>query len=153
MLIGDKCVVSIDYTLKDDDGTVIDQSEAGQPLAYLHGFGNIIPGLEQELVGKVAGDSFQVSVNPEDAYGEHQEQLIQKVPLATFPDPDNLQAGMRFTAQTEQGDIPVVIADIQDDEVTVDANHPLAGLTLHFEGKVVDVRDATEEELQHGHAH
>ncbi|MCX4028277.1 peptidylprolyl isomerase [Endozoicomonas sp. SM1973] len=153
MLIGDKCVVSIEYTLKDNDGTVIDQSAEDQPLAYLHGFGNIIPGLEQELVGKVAGDSFQVTVSPEDAYGERVEQLVQQVPLATFPEPEKLEVGMRFTAQTEQGDIPVVITAIDNGEASVDANHPLAGVTLHFEGKVIDVRDATEEELEHGHAH
>lgn len=153
MLIGDKSVVSIDYILKDSAGEVIDESVEGQPLTYLHGFSNIIPGLEKELTGKVAGDAFKVSVEPSEGYGDIQAQLIQQVPLETFPEPESLQVGMRFNAQTEQGEIPVVITEIEANEVTVDANHPLAGQALHFEGKIVDVRDATEEELQHGHAH
>lgn len=153
MSISANSVVAIHYTLTDDDGVQLDSSVGNQPLTYLHGAGNIIPGLEQELEGKKAGDSLQVTVPPADGYGEHVEQLVQIVPKAAFAGVEELDLGMRFQAQTEQGPVSVQITNIEGDEVTVDGNHPLAGKTLHFEVSIETVRDATEQELEHGHAH
>jgi FKBP-type peptidyl-prolyl cis-trans isomerase SlyD len=153
MLIGENCVVSINYTLKNDSGAVMDESPEGEPLVYLHGAAGIIPGLENELTGKTAGAEFQVTIKPEEAYGEHQPHLIQQVPRSAFPEDMELAEGMQFQAQTEGGPMPVTITGVSDDLITVDGNHPLAGLTLHFTGSIADVRDATEEELQHGHVH
>ena len=153
MLIGDNCVVSINYILKNDSGTVMDESPEGQPLVYMHGAAGIIPGLEAELTGKAIGADFQVTIQPEDAYGEHQPHLVQQVPRSAFPEDMEIAEGMQFQAQTEGGPVPVTVSGVSDDLITVDGNHPLAGLTLHFEGSIVDVREATEAELTHGHAH
>jgi FKBP-type peptidyl-prolyl cis-trans isomerase SlyD len=153
MLIGDNCVVSINYILKNDSGTVMDESPEGQPLVYLHGAAGIIPGLEAELTGKVAGAEFKVTIKPEDAYGEHQPHMVQQVPRSAFPADMEIAEDMQFQAQTEGGPMPVTVTGVSEDLITVDANHPLAGLTLHFEGSIADVREATEEELAHGHAH
>ena len=146
-------VVEINYTLKDKDGNVMDASN-GQPLAYLHGHGNLIPGLEKELEGKEVGDKFTVTIPAAEAYGERNDALVQTgVPKEMFQGVDNLEVGMRFEAQTEQGMHSVEITDINDEGVTVDGNHPLAGQDLTFDIEVMGVRDATEEELEHGHAH
>lgn len=153
MLVGPNCVVSIYYTLTNDQGEVMDQSPEGQPLSYLHGAAGIIPGLEKELTGKVAGDDFNVTIVPEEAYGEHREDLVQAVPRESFPTDVAIETGMRFNAQTSNGQITVTVTDMDEATITVDANHPLAGKTLHFEGKVDTVREATEEEINHGHAH
>lgn len=153
MLIGNNCVVSINYILKNDSGTVMDESPEGQPLVYLHGVGGIIPGLETELTGKAIGSEFKVSITPEEAYGEHQPHLVQQVVRSQFPADIDLAVGMQFQAQTEGGPMPVIITEVSDESVTVDGNHPLAGLNLHFEGSIADVRDATEEEISHGHPH
>lgn len=147
-------VVAIDYTLKDDEGAVLDTSEGKEPLAYLHGAGNIIPGLEKALEGKAPGDELNVRVEPAEAYGEHSEELKQAVPRDLFKGVDDLQPGMRFQAQGGEGATQVVtVVDVAEDQVTVDANHPMAGMPLNFDVKVKEVREASEEEREHGHPH
>ncbi|MDN3517768.1 peptidylprolyl isomerase [Aquisalimonas lutea] len=153
MQIAKDKVVAIDYTLKDEDGSVLDTSEGKEPLAYLHGSGNIIPGLERALEGKSQGEEVSVRVPPEEAYGERREDLTQVVPRNLFQGVDELQVGMQFQAQAEGGEQIVTIAAIDGDDVTVDANHPMAGVPLNFEVKVVEVREPTDEEKEHGHAH
>ncbi|WP_394261385.1 peptidylprolyl isomerase [Moraxella boevrei] len=151
--IANNSVVHFNYTLKDDEGNILDQSQ-GQPLAYLHGFQNIIPGLESQLLGKTVGDKFTATVAPADAYGEFEDSAVQEVPRENFQGVDNIEAGMQFQSQTEDGHVMLVaVRDVQDDVVIVDANHPLAGKTLHFDVEVVEIREATEEELAHGHVH
>jgi len=146
-------VAEIHYTLKDKDGKVMDASN-GQPLAYLHGHGNLIPGLEKELADKAVNDKFTVTVPAAEAYGERNEALVQTgVPKEMFQGVENLEVGMRFEAQSEQGMHSVEITEITDQGVTVDGNHPLAGQDLTFDIEVVSIRDATPEELEHGHAH
>lgn len=146
-------VVYFNYTLKDDEGNVLDQSQ-GQPLAYLHGYGNIIPGLEKQLLDKKVGDKFTTSIAPEEAYGEYSDEYVQEVPKANFQGVDNIEAGMQFQSQTDDGHVMLVtVRDVQDDIVIVDANHPLAGKTLHFDVEVVEIREATAEELAHDHVH
>ena len=146
-------VVYFNYTLKDDEGNVLDQSQ-GQPLAYLHGYGNIIPGLEKQLLNKKVGDKFTTSIAPEEAYGEYSDEYVQEVPKANFQGVDNIEAGMQFQSQTDDGHVMLVtVRDVQDDIVIVDANHPRAGKTLHFDVEVVEIREATAEELAHGHVH
>lgn len=154
MLIGDKQVVSMHYTLTDEAGTTLDTSDGAEPLKYLHGAGNIIPGLEKALVGKVAGDSLSVTVQPEEGYGEIVPELMQTVPRSAFEGVDNIEAGMAFEASDGQGAVQrVVVREVTDEEVVVDANHPLAGTVLNFAVEITDVREATAEELEHGHAH
>lgn len=153
MIIGDKTVVSIHYTLTNDNGDVMDQSQDGQPLVYLHGAAGLIPGLENELTGKAIGGDFKVSVKPEEAYGERHEEMVQEVPRASFPEDAEIVPGMQFSAESPNGPMTVTVIKADADNVTVDGNHPLAGLTLHFEGKIADVRPATNEELDHGHVH
>lgn len=144
--------VRFNYILKDENGNVIDQSQ-GEPLAYLHGHNNIIPGLEKELEGKSAGDSLTAVIEPADAYGEYQEQAVQQVPRANFQGVDNIQPGMQFQSEAEGQVMLVTVTDVNDDTVTVDANHPLAGKKLSFDVEIVEVRAATEDELNHGHVH
>ncbi|SJM69666.1 MULTISPECIES: FKBP-type peptidyl-prolyl cis-trans isomerase [Psychrobacter] len=144
--------VRFNYILKDESGNVIDQSQ-GEPLAYLHGHNNIIPGLEKELEGKSAGDSLTAVIEPADAYGEYQEQAVQQVPRANFQGVDNIQPGMQFQSEAEGQVMLVTVTDVNDDTVTVDANHPLAGKKLSFDVEIVEVRAATEDELNHGHVH
>lgn len=151
--IANNHVVEFNYTLKDDEGNVLDQSQ-GEPLAYLHGHQNIIPGLESQLLGKSVGDKFTASVEPADAYGEFDDAAVQEVPLENFQGVDNIEPGMQFQSQTEDGHVMLVtVKDVQDDMVIVDANHPLAGKKLHFDVEVTGIREASPEELQHGHAH
>lgn len=145
-------VVSIEYVLKDKDGNVLDASN-GQPLAYLHGHGQIIPGLEKALEGKEVGEKLTVTVPAAEAYGERVEQLVQAVPRQLFQGVDTIEVGMRFEAQSEQGVHSVEVTKVEGDTITVDGNHPLAGQDLTFEVEIKDVRDATEDELAHGHAH
>ncbi|MEZ8141783.1 peptidylprolyl isomerase [Enterovibrio norvegicus FF-33] len=152
-MIEDNKVVKIDYTVKDESGQVIDSSEGKEPLAYLHGTGNIIPGLENALTGKAVGDAFSAVVQPDDAYGPRNESMIQTVEKSVFQGVEEIEVGMVFNAQGPQGDIQVTIAEIDGEQVTIDGNHPLAGLVLHFEGEVREVRDATPEEIEHGHVH
>jgi len=145
-------VALIEYTLTDSKGEQMDASN-GNPLAYLHGHGNLIPGLEKELADKTVGDKFTTTVPAVEAYGERIDALIQTVSNEMFQGVDNLEIGMRFEAQSEQGMHSVEITAIEGDQVTVDGNHPLAGLDLTFEVEVIGVREATKEELEHGHAH
>lgn len=153
MKIENKRVALFNYTLKDADGNQLDASN-GEPLAYLHGYHNLIPGLEKQLEGKTAGDKFTATVAAADAYGEIEEKLIQSgVPKAMFQGVEELEIGMRFEAQTEQGFHSVVITSIEDETVTVDGNHEMAGMDLTFDIEVSEVREATPEEIEHGHAH
>lgn len=153
MKITENCVVSFDYTLTDDAGEVIDSSSGGEPLTYLHGHNHIVQGLEKAMQDRQVGDAFEVSVAPAEGYGEHHEQLIQQVPKSAFGDAPELEVGMRFQAQSDAGPMMVVITAVGDDSVTVDGNHALAGQTLHFSIEVKDIREATAQELEHGHVH
>ncbi len=153
MQVTNQKVVTLDYTLTEDQGEVIDQSQDGQ-FAYLHGSNNIIPGLEQALDGREPGEELSVTLEPEDAYGERDERLIQNVPKDMFPEEAEIAVGNQFQAQGPDGSpILLTVTDIQEQEVEVDANHPLAGQTLNFAVKVIDVRDPSDEELAHGHVH
>ncbi|MFA6541238.1 MAG: peptidylprolyl isomerase [Bacteroidota bacterium] len=153
MKIQQHSVVSINYTLRDDAGNILDSSDGREPLAYIHGMGNIIPGLEASLENKTAGESIQVTVAPAEAYGEFDAGQIAAVPRSQFSGIADLEVGMQFTASGPQGDQMVTITKIEGDTVTVDGNHPLAGMTLHFDVSIVNVRIATAEELEHGHVH
>jgi FKBP-type peptidyl-prolyl cis-trans isomerase SlyD len=153
MQIAERTVASFHYTLTNDAGKVIDTSAGREPLAYLHGAGNIVPGLEKEMVGRQVGDVFNVIVDPEEGYGMPNPMMVQVVPRDAFQGVETLEVGMEFQAQTPQGPMSVAISKIEGDEVTVDGNHPLAGQTLHFAIEVTDVRDASLEELTHGHVH
>lgn len=152
MEIGKDRVVSIDYMLKDDQGQMIDRSE-GDPLVYLHGNNNIIPGLERHLDGKKAGDKLSCVIAPADAYGEHDAEMVFSVAKKDFADADKIEVGMQFQAQEEGGMRVVTVVGLDGDKVTIDANHPLAGKSLHFDVTVKDVREASEEELRNGHVH
>ena len=143
-------VVAIDYTLKDNAGTVIDTSEGREPLAYIHGIGALIPGLEEELLGKGVGEKLNVSIPPEKAYGVRNEKLLQEVPKSNFANVPDIKAGMQFQAQSEQGDIIVTVVEVKEETIFVDGNHPLAGVTLNFAVEVKEVRDPSPEELEHG---
>ncbi len=153
MKISDGKSVQIDYTLKNDAGQVLDSSEGRQPLAYLHGTGNIIPGLEQALEGKEAGDTLSVSIPPDQGYGERKDELMMTADPAQFPNPDMVQLGARFQIQTDQGRYLATVVGVTADAVKLDLNHPLAGETLHFDVEVMDVQEASEEEIAHGHVH
>lgn len=145
-------VAQIEYTLTNTKGEVMDASN-GNPLAYLHGHSNLIPGLENELEGKTKGNKFKITVPAAEAYGERVDALIQTVPSDMFQGVDNVEVGMRFEAQSEQGMHSVEITAIEGDQVTVDGNHPMAGLELTFDVEIIDVREATTDEIEHGHAH
>lgn len=153
MQIEPNSVVTLHYTLKDNDGNLIDQSDDGSFL-YLHGAMNIIPGLENALTGKAAGDELSVKIAPEDGYGEKDPSRIQEVPKNMFQDVDEIQVGVQFHAQTPSGEALVVtVIEVRDDVVVIDGNHALAGVELNFDVKVVNVREASEEEIAHGHVH
>ena len=146
-------VVSIDYTLTNDSGEVIDSSEGAQPLVYLHGNGQVIPGLEKELEGKTAGTELKVKVAPADGYGLRDEKKLVVVPRDRIDGAGELKVGTQLQAGGGGGMQVVTITKIEGDEVTIDANHPLAGENLNFDVKVREVRDATDDEMAHGHAH
>jgi FKBP-type peptidyl-prolyl cis-trans isomerase SlyD len=145
-------VVNFNYTLTNAAGDVLDKSQ-GEPLVYLHGAHNIVPGLENAMLGKQVGDKFQVTVEPEEAYGEYQAEMVQEVPRNMFQGVDDIHVGMQFQAQTDDGVQVVTVKDVTPELVIVDANHPLAGQALTFDVEVVAIRAATAEELEHGHAH
>jgi FKBP-type peptidyl-prolyl cis-trans isomerase SlyD len=153
MTIQKNKVVTIEYTLKDESGALIESSEGQEPLIYLHGVGNIIPGLEASLEGKSAGATLNVSVPPADAYGEWDQGKIIEIPKAQFSGVDDVQVGMQFGVHSSTGEQIVTVTKVEGENVTVDANHPLAGKTLNFEVKVVGVREPTDDELDHGHVH
>lgn len=153
MQIQPNSVVTLHYTLKDNDGNIIDQSDDGSFL-YLHGAMNIIPGLENALSGKSAGDEISVKVSPEEGYGEKDPARIQEVPKEMFDNADEIQVGVQFHAQSPDGNAVVVtVVEVKDEAVVIDGNHALAGMDLNFDVKVVDVREASEEEISHGHVH
>jgi FKBP-type peptidyl-prolyl cis-trans isomerase SlyD len=154
MRIARHAVVTIDYTLTDAEGTVLDTSQGGEPLAYIHGVGNIIPGLEEALEGLAAGDTLEVSVPPSKGYGERQQELQQVVPRERFETDDEIEVGMMFHTPAPDGGMNVVrVVAVDAGQVTVDGNHPLAGMTLNFAVTVAGVREATPEEIDHGHVH
>lgn len=145
-------VVGIHYTVKTAEGQLLDQSQEGQPLQFIFGRGMLIKGLENALAGKATGDKFNADIAPEDAYGERHDGLIQTVPRNLFGD-NPVEPGMQFRASTDHGEQSVIIVEVSDDEVTVDGNHPLAGKALSFDVEVIEVRDADQSELDHGHVH
>lgn len=153
MEIAKNCIVSIDYTLTNDKGELLDSSPEGQPLVYLHGAAGIIPGLEKELSGKAVGEEFEVTLTPEEGFGERRPDMIQTIPRNVFPEPEQVQPGMYFNAQSNDGQqsVQIVVTEVTEETVTVDGNHPLAGMTLTFHGTVQAVRPASEEELAEGH--
>ncbi len=152
MIVAANKVVKMHYSVLDNNKNTIDNSFDGEPLVFIVGTGFLIPGLENALLGKEAGDTFSVTVEPEQGYGERHDDLMQAVPKSMFEGME-IEVGMQFRATTDAGDQSVMIIEIQDEDVIIDGNHPLSGITLHFDVEVLEVRDATEEELAHGHVH
>ena len=146
-------VVLIHYTLKDDSGAVLDSSAGGEPLAYIQGHGNLVPGLEKALEGKADGNTLAVTVAPADGYGIREPDLVQRVPKRSLQGAGEVKKGMQFQARTDDGIRVFTVTAVAGDMITLDGNHPLADQTLHFDVEVVSVRDATAEELEHGHVH
>lgn len=146
-------VVTIHYTLKNDGGAVLDSSGGGEPLAYIQGHGNLVVGLEKALEGRSDGDKLKVVVDPADGYGKRDEALIKRVPKRAMQVSGDIKKGMQFQAQTGEGVRLFTVTAVIGDMVTLDGNHPLADQTLHFDVEVVGVREATAEELEHGHVH
>lgn len=154
MRIAKDCVVKLHYELKNDAGEELSSSSGGEPLAYLHGHQGIIPGLENALDGKAEGEALEVTVQPAEGYGEANPALVQQVPRSAFQGVDDIAPGMQFKAQTEAGQEQLItVREVGDESVTIDANHPLAGQVLHFSVAVESVREATQEEIAHGHVH
>jgi len=151
-MIKENHVVTMHYTVSTADSVEIDSSRNGKPLVFLHGHGYLVAGLEEALVGKSSGDSFTAEIPAEKAYGERHDNLVQAVPKSMFEGMD-VDVGMSFRATTDEGEQSVVIIDMTDDDVVVDGNHPLAGIDLTFDVEIIDVRDATEDEIAHGHVH
>ncbi|MBE2898527.1 peptidylprolyl isomerase [Pasteurellaceae bacterium 20609_3] len=146
-------VVGIAYQVRTEDGILVDEAPANQPLEYIQGHNNLVIGLENALEGHSVGDTFEVRVKPEEGYGQYNDNLVQRVPQDVFVGVDGLEVGMRFIADTDVGPLPVVITEVGDDYVVVDGNHMLAGQELLFNVEVVSVREATLEEIAHGHVH
>ena len=153
MNIEDKKVVSFHYTLRDEHGEQLESSREGDPMTYLHGAGNIIPGLEKAMAGKVAGDQFEASVEPAEAYGERDENGVHRIPAKHFKQAGRLEPGQMVVLQTRQGPRQVKVVKVGRFNVDIDTNHPMAGLSLTFDVEVTDVRDPTAEEVSHGHVH
>lgn len=153
MKIGENKVVQMHYTLKNDGGDVLDTSEGQDPLTYIHAEGAIIPGLFKAITGKRVGEKISAVVKPEEGYGSQDDGLIQKIPRDAFKGMEDLAVGIKVQADTDHGIQIATVTVITDDEVTIDLNHPLAGVTLHFDVEITDVRKATEEEISHGHVH
>ncbi|HEY7087736.1 MAG TPA: peptidylprolyl isomerase [Tepidisphaeraceae bacterium] len=154
MQIARNTVATIDYTLTDPDGQVLDSSKGGQSFAYLHGAGGIIPGLEDALEGKTPGEQVSVTVPPEQGYGQRDEALVRDISRQAFQGVDQVKPGMQFRAQGRDGQQQLItVVSVGDDRVKIDGNHPLAGITLKFDVDVKDVRPATQDEIAHGHAH
>ena len=154
MTIENKKVVTIEFTVKNaDTNEMIETSVGAEPLLYLHGYNNLVPGLENALTGKAVGDKYDVVVSPEEGYGVRDESLLEQVPREMFQGVDDISVGMEFSADGPQGPVVVEVTAVDDKTVTVDANHPLASVTLAFSGEIKDIRDASEEEIEHGHVH
>ncbi len=153
MQIEDKKIVVINYTLSSDEGEMLDQSDDGS-FAYLHGADNIVAGLESALTGKTVGDSLNIKVLPADGYGERNDEMVQVVGKEMFETDAELEVGTQFHAEGPEGDqIMITVAEIDGDDITIDGNHPLAGVNLNFDVSIIEVRDASEEEISHGHVH
>ena len=153
MKVAKDLVVSLAYQVRTEDGVLVDESPASAPMDYLHGRGSLISGLEKALEGRSVGENFDVEVASDDAYGQYDDNLVQRVPKDVFMGVDELEVGMRFLADTDMGPVPVEITGIEGDEVIVDGNHMLAGQNLKFNVEVMAIREATEEEIAHGHVH
>ncbi len=153
MNISEQCIASFHYTLTDGSGKVLDTSEGQEPLAYLHGSGNIIPGLEKALLGKTIGDKLNVTIPAAEAYGLRDDTMVQELPSNMFDGIDKIEVGMEFHAETEHGLQVVTVTKVEGDMVFIDGNHPLAGVDLTFDVEITEVRAASEEEMEHGHAH
>ena len=153
MPIEDRKVVSFHYTLKNEAGEDMESSRDRDPMVYLHGYRNIVPGLENAMKGRDVGDTFEVTVPPSEAYGEHNPNSIQRISAKHFPNIKRLSPGQMVSLQTKQGPIQAVVVKVGRFNVDVDANHPLAGRTLTFDVEITDIRDATKEEIDHGHVH
>ncbi len=153
MQVSNQKVVSIHYTLTDDEGQILDTSQGREPLSYIQGMQNIIPGLENALEGKAVGDKVHVVIAPADAYGERNDELVQAIPRSAFGDVEEITPGMQFQMDTANGPIIITVTKTEGDQVFIDGNHPLAGKELTFDVEIMDVRDATEEEIAHGHVH
>jgi FKBP-type peptidyl-prolyl cis-trans isomerase SlyD len=153
MKIAQHSVVTLDYTLKNSEGELLDTSEGRQPLVYLHGVGGLIPGLEKELTDKAKGDNVVAIVPPEEAYGSRRDDLLKVVSKDGFQGEEEMTVGMQVQLETEHGPAIALISSIEGNDVTLDLNHPLADMTLHFDVTVQDVRAGTEEEISHGHVH
>ena len=153
MQISKNSVVTLNYTLKNDQGETLDESQDNS-FVYLHGAGGIIPGLEGKLEGKSAGDTFSAHIEPEEGYGTRDDSMVQVVPREMFEADHPVEEGLQFHAESPEGDmLTVTVTKVEDDQITVDGNHPLAGIALNFDIKVADIREATAEEIEHGHAH
>ena len=153
MDIGENKVVQMHYTLKNGDGEVLDTSDGKDPLTYMHTEGAIIPGLFKAITGKKVGEKVSVVVQPGEAYGEQDDELIKQIPRDSFKGMEDMAVGVKVEADTDNGIQIATITKIGDDEVTIDLNHPLAGVTLHFDVEITHIREATEEEISHGHVH
>lgn len=153
MQIAENLVALIHYSLKDGQGNLLDSSEGQEPLPFLCGAHNIVEGLEKALIGKTVGDKLDVVVKPEEGYGEIRAELVQKVARENFQGIDDIEVGMQFMAEAPWGQQPVTVTAIEDDGVMLDGNHPLAGQTLQFSVEVTEVREATDDEIAHGHVH
>jgi len=155
MTITKNSIATLHYTLKDDAGEVLDIADDNNPFLYMHGVGGMIPGLEKALENRAAGENVVVSVPPAEAYGERNPDLTQDVPREMFGevDDDDMKVGAQFQAQTDQGVEIITVAAIEGDTIKIDGNHPMAGETLHFDVNILDIRDATDEEISHGHPH
>jgi FKBP-type peptidyl-prolyl cis-trans isomerase SlyD len=153
MTIAKDKVVSIEFTLKDDQGNTLDSNEGGDLLLYLHGAGNIVPGLETKLEGLAVGAEVSVDVAPEDGYGPRDATLVSEIPKENFDDVDEIEVGDEFQAEDEESLFLVTVTAVDEETVTVDGNHPLAGIALHFDVSIKEIRDATEDDLEHGHVH
>ena len=153
MQVADNMAVSIHYTLTNDEGEVIDSSEGNEPLVYLHGGGNIISGLEKALHGKAVGEKFNVRIDAEDAYGEFMDDRVQVISRDMFEGVDEIEVGMQFHADVSSGPGVITVVNIDGDDITIDGNHPLAGVPLTFAVEVIEIRPASREELAHGHIH
>ena len=149
-MISKNKVVALEYTLKDDSGNLIDSSTEGEPLEYIHGSGDMLPGLEKALDGKDSGDKLKVTLPPADGYGQREDELVITVERDQFEHPDQIEIGSQIHLLTPEGSYAAVVAEVEGDEVTLDANHPLAGKTLQFDLKILEVRDASPEELEAG---
>ncbi len=153
MQVANNMAVSIHYTLTNDEGEIIDSSEGGEPLMYLHGSGNIISGLEDALLGKAIGDKFDVRIDAENAYGEFMDDRVQVISRDMFEGVDEIEVGMQFHADVSSGPGAITVINVDGDDITIDGNHPLAGVPLSFAVEIVEIRPASHEEITHGHIH